>query len=332
MAVGGTIVIIACRDAGAPKSSSDREKISHYTCPMHPHIHADKPGECPICHMSLVPVYKDGNGSTDSAPTSDSKHEGPSVKISTERQQTIGITTEPVKRRGLTKVIRTVGEVAYDPILAVAQKEFVEIVKNIPSLKKGAISRLKLMGMSDEEIKALGEKRKTDSSLYLPSKGGPMWVYAPLYRHEVPLVETGQKATLGLLATQERLEGIVRGIEPILNDMTRSAKARIEIKAASEQIRPGVFLDTRIEIPLGEKIAVPKSAVINTGTRQIVFVVHDGTHFQSREVAVGTETEDYWTVESGLEEGEIIATSSVFMIDSEAQLKAAVAGSGGHQH
>lgn len=326
----GVIATAACQGKGDgdSKGTGESQKISHYTCPMHPHIHADKPGECPICHMSLVPVYlEEPPSSEESDPSSmGTKPTGPVVTISTARQQSISITTDIVKKIPLTKKIRTVGEVAYDPELATAQREFVEAIQNAPSLKQAAKSRLLLLGMSETEIRELEKKRKLDSSLYLPTSTGSVWVNAPVYEHEVPLIKPGQKATLRLPSTGEGFEGTVRGMEPVLDQATRSSRVRIEVANAGGKIRPGVFLDATIETDLGEEIAVPKSAIIDTGVRQIVFVVHEKTRFESREVKLGTETENHRVVLSGLTEGEVVATNAVFLIDSESQLKAAVSG------
>ena len=87
-----------------------------------------------------------------------------------------------------------------------------------------------------------------------------------------------------------------------------------------------------LQIDLGEQVAIPQSAVIDTGTRKVAFVVHDGEHFQSREIKTGPEAGDDIVVLDGIQEGETVVVSSTFMVDSESQLKAAIAGAGEHQH
>src|SRR3989338_10109084 len=152
---------------------------------MHPQIHEDHPGECTICHMTLVPVYKESTSDRQSgSDRSDSSDRADGIFISPERQQVIGIKTVKAARKGLTQNILTTGRVAYDPELAVAQREFVEIVKNVPSLKQTAVSRLKLLGMSDAEIAELAKKKTVSSNLYLPTVDQPLWIYATLYASE----------------------------------------------------------------------------------------------------------------------------------------------------
>ena len=297
--------------------------INYYTCPMHPFVHEEKPGACPICQMKLVPVYKEGQNPPQ--PPFDKGGSG-GISISTERQQLIGVRMGPVEKKMVRKEIRTVGRVAFDPELAIAQREFIEIAKNVPSLKSAATQRLKLLWMSDMESEELAKKSRPQTNLYLPEEGESVWVYAPLYEYEIPYVKAGDKATLTGVSLAKELEGTVRAIDRVIDPMTRSARARIEVPNAGGKIKPQSYLNTSIQVDLGEQLTIPKPAVIDTGTRQIVFVVHDGKNFEAREVKLGPEAGEDRVILEGLSEGETVATSAAFLIDSESQLKAAVAG------
>ncbi len=318
------------------KQGIEREKekaeISHYTCPMHPFVHEEKPGECPICHMRLVPVYRETSPAPPDAehPLLSKERVGErSVTISTERQQLIGIKTEAAQKKAVTKEIRTVGRVAFDPELAVAQREFLEIVKNVPTLKPSAISRLKLLGMGDEEIRDLENKGKTSSDLYLPEPGESVWIYATLYQGELEIVKPGIEAEVSFPSgSNKTFTGIIRAVDPVINPMTRSARARIEIPKAGGLLRPDSYVNVSLKVDLGEAITVPKSAVIDTGTRQIAFVIHEDRHFQSRDIKIGSEVGDEVVVLDGIKEGEKVVSSATFLVDSESQLKAAVSGMG----
>lgn len=330
--IAGTVGLIACshkKPGGEAGQKEEKQVIDHYTCPMHPFVHEEKPGSCPICQMKLVPVYKESSPPAPSpAPMQERgmppKAEG--VRISLERQQLIGVTTGPVEKKIVKKEIRTAGQVAFDPELAIAQREFVEIAKNVPSLKPAATQRLKLLGMSDLEIDKLAKKGRPQTNLYLPEEGESLWVYAPLYEYEIPYVKVGDQATLTGVSLIKELEGTVRAIDRVIDPMTRSARARIEVPNAGGKVKPQGFLNTSIQVDLGEQLTVPKPAVIDTGSRQIVFVVHDGKNFEAREVKLGPEAGDDRVILEGVKEGEIVATSAAFLIDSESQLKAAVAG------
>ncbi len=299
---------------------SARSEIRYYTCPMHPQIHEEHPGHCPICGMTLVPVYKDVGAPLGAPPL-----QGQGFTISPERQQFAGIKTTSVIKKEAVKEIRAMGRIAFDPELAVAQKEFLEIAKNVPSLKNAATSRLRLLGMSDDEIKALEKKGKMSSDLYLPQKSDPVWIYANLYQEEMNLVTPGLEAQITLPSNSElSWTGSVKAVDPVVDPTTRTAKARIEVKPGTASLKPNTYVDVSLKIPLGEALLVPKSSVIDTGTRKIVFVVHENQQFESREIQTGPEAGDDFVVKAGLVEGDVVVSAATFLVDSESRLKAAV--------
>ncbi len=328
--LGGVVAFYLLR----PTPTTEHEQaISHYTCPMHPHIHADKPGSCPICQMKLVPVYKEPPSSSPLPSAGEgTPPQAAGVRVSPDRQQTIGVTTAPVVRKPAVREIRAPGRVAFDSELAVAQTEFLEISAGSLSLESAARDRLKLLGMGDEEIRELKQRDEPDPALTLPKEGGSVWIYAPLYGTDATTVKVGQTAIIILEGKSGIYEGTVRGISPVLDPMTRSARVRIEVPGAGGKILPESFLNVTLKVDLGEQLLVPKSALIETGTRSLVFVVHEGTHFAAREVTPGPDTAEERVILEGLKEGEIVATSAAFLIDSESQLKAAVSGTKEHSH
>ena len=337
MIIAGLLVLLGGAAAfywvRTTRTTEQEQAVSHYTCPMHPHIHADKPGPCPICQMKLVPVFKEP---TSSSPLPSAGEGTPpqaaGVRVSPERQQTIGVTTAVVERRSAVREIRAPGRVAYDADLAVAQTEFLEIAAGAPNLESAARDRLRLLGMGEEEIRELKQRDEPDPALTLPKEGGSVWVYAPLYGTDATTVKVGQTATILLEGKNGIYEGTVKGISPVLDPMTRSARARIEVPGAGGKILPESFLNVTLKIDLGEQLLVPKSALLESGTRSLVFVVHEGTHFAAREVTPGLDTTEERVIVEGLKEGEVVATGAAFLIDSESQLKAAVSGMGEHQH
>lgn len=331
----GTVIFVACtKKQGSPQGGQEEEKsqkskISYYTCPMHPQVHEDHPGECPICHMRLVPVYKDGQNGSDHAPMGTTPS-GPSVMISPDRQQMIGIKTVAAMKKPAVKEIRTVGRVAFDPDLAVAQQEYLEISKNVPSLRDAAKSKLRIMGMSDEEIRALKKQRRLSSNLYLPKEKDSVWIYATLYQDEMNLIPNGTKAIISLPSgSSQTFEGTVKAVDSVVNPMTRSVRARIEVPKAGGLLKPDTYVNVVIQTDLGEALTIPKSAVIDTGTRKVAFVVHDDRSFQSRDIKTGADVGDDVVVIDGISEGEKVVASGAFLVDSESSLKAAVSQTSG---
>jgi Cu(I)/Ag(I) efflux system membrane fusion protein len=290
---------------------------------MHHQIHMDHPGNCPICGMKLVPVY-----TSPPAPLLNLERgaEG-GVRISPERQQLIGLKTAKVERKPAVREIRTTGRAAFDPDLAVAQREYLEISKNVPSLKEAARSNLRLKGMSEEEIRELdlgATRRVAPTDLYLPKTNDPIWIYATLFQDEMDLVQTGDAAAVSLPSDPSvSLEGTVKSVDPVVDAMTRSVRARILLPNAGDKIRPNTYVNVTLKSDLGEALLVPSSAVLDSGERRIAFV-RSGDRFEMRAVATGPKVGEDVVIKSGLNEGEEVVTGAAFLVDSESQLKAAL--------
>ncbi len=322
--------------------SSLPEGVSHYTCPMHPQIHEDHPGQCPICHMDLVPVYKQGFGPEKEKESSSGEHVHGStqtkssrgeVSLSYERQQLIGLKRAVVEKKRFSREIHTSGRVAFDPELAVAIQEYLEVANRDPSLRRAAVSRLKLLGMGEDEIRQLSRRSSRYSNLYLPGRNDTVWVYADIYEQETSLIRPGQKARIYLsYGGGENFTGVVRSLSPTVDPRTRSIVARIEVSGTKGMLRPDTFVNVSLRIDRGISLVIPRSAVLFTGTRRIVFVIRDDSRFIPREVVTGVENEGEVEVLKGLKEGEVVAASATFLVDSESQLRSSVGEIQGESH
>ncbi len=122
---------------------------------------------------------------------------------------------------------------------------------------------------------------------------------------------------------------------PHIDPQTRRGRVRLELDNPEHLLRPDMWASVAIQIPLGEKVLIPASAVIDTGQRFVAFVDGEDQHLEPRELKVGAKTDDYYEVLDGVKEGERVVTRALFLVDSESQLKAAIAGmgqAGGHKH
>lgn len=316
-----------------------------YYCPMHPNFTADKPGDCAICGMKLV--RKSSLPAAGGEVKPDSAEAG--IQISSERQQFIGVKTEAVSKRQLTRQINTVGKVAYDPELYVAQEEYLQALKTSQAVKQSVLAsvsqqsdsllqsaqkKLLLLGMSQEEISQLAKSGQAQENLYFPTQGGTAWVYITIYEYELGMIKPGLLVEIEAVAFPGIVfPGKITAITPVLDPMTRSAQARAEVSDPQHKLKPEMFVDVRINLDLGDLLAVPKEAIMDSGMRKIVFVVLPDGYFQSREVKTGVSTDEYVQVMEGLSEGEKVVVSGNFLIDSESKLKTALEGtSQGHQH
>lgn len=166
--------------------------------------------------------------------------------------------------------------------------------------------------------------------LYVVSDTSQLWVLSDVYEKDVPFVKVGHGARLrieGLGA--EELSAKVAFIPPTVDEATRTLRVRFELPNRDGRIRPGAFASVEMKLDLGPALAVPESAVIHSGARDVVFVLH-GSHVQPREVVVGPLVGDQFPVREGLSAGETVAVGAQFLIDSESRLRASSAPGGAH--
>ena len=163
-----------------------------------------------------------------------------------------------------------------------------------------------------------------------------VWIYADVYEYEMPWVSKGQRAEVSLsYLPGEQFEGKVDYIFPFMNEKTRTVQVRMVFDNADGALKPDMYADVVIRPEVArEGIVIPVQAVIHSGTRRVVVMAHGDGRFEPREIHTGVETEDGYEVMRGLNPGEEIVTSAQFLIDSESNLKAALAGMrgdvGGH--
>jgi Cu(I)/Ag(I) efflux system membrane fusion protein len=165
--------------------------------------------------------------------------------------------------------------------------------------------------------------------LYTISDLSRVWVLADVYEADVSAVRVGSSATLTIEGVKDPLTTQVAFLSPTIDERTRTRKVRFELADVSAAVMPGAFVTVEIELAEQRGLAIPESAVIRTGARSIVFVVH-GTHAEPREVKLAGRVGDYYRVEGGLVAGERVATGAQFLLDSESRLRASSAPGGGH--
>ena len=257
----------------------------------------------------------------------------------------------------------------YSPDLVSTQNEYL-IARSGPefqgtdgsprSLADDSRQRLELYGVAPEEIAELdrtGRARETlllrspiegrvlernvfegsyvepATELYKIADLSVVWLQAKIYEFELTHIEIGQPVEVTLQSEPNKpFQGKVTFVEPVVQEVTRTVKVRVEIDNLQELLKPGMYADLKIEHDMGEGLLIPESAVLRTGERAICFRSLPEGRFEPVEVKLGGRFGDRFEVLSGLNEGDDIVVSAGFLIDSESRLKATTSGEGGHQH
>jgi len=247
--------------------------------------------------------------------------------------------------------------VLYSPELLASEQDYLVALrsKGVPGaeqLVRAAEERLRLWGLSDSQLSQLRNRgvarpRATISSpatgavleknvvagtramagnvLYRIGNLGRIWVLADLFESDAPYVRPGQPATMTVpWATGASWKGTVQFVYPTVDDKTRSIRARLAFSNAELALKPGMFVDVNVEVPLGNRLAIPDNALLASGEHRYAFVKRGEGQLQATEVQIGAMAGDYDEVLAGLSEGEEVATQATFLLSSEAQLRSAL--------
>ncbi|HSP98761.1 MAG TPA: efflux RND transporter periplasmic adaptor subunit [Candidatus Dormibacteraeota bacterium] len=287
--------------------------------------------------MDYIPVYADDTAGAAGAESDVAGHAG--FTLSHERQQLIGVRRGRVERRPLSRDIRAVGTVAYDPQLYQAISDYrqalagrarlheealAEAREGSDAIARAAMLRLRQLGLSEAQVRDIGRGGGDPGALLLP--GATAWIYAQVYEYEIDAVRPGQEVTVSVPSQADRpYRGTVAAIDPILDTTTRTARVRVQVATPDGGLRPQSFVTALIHVPTVDVVAVPSDAILDTGRDQFVFVVENGTRFTPRAVRVGRETGGWTEIIAGVEPGAEVVTSANFLIDSESRFRAAVA-------
>ncbi len=151
-----------------------------------------------------------------------------------------------------------------------------------------------------------------------------VWAEADLYESDLPYVKVGMPVTLTLsYLPGEVLHGTISFLDPFLDPMSRTLKARLDIPNPKLMLKPQMYGVARLSFDLGERLAVPDSAVMRTGEATYAFIQGSDGGLLPREVKLGVRADGYYEVLSGLRAGETVVTSANFLVDSESSMKSA---------
>ena len=241
----------------------------------------------------------------------------------------------------------------YSPDLLATQNELILAERNHSDLGRtladAARARLRLWDMSSADIDRVAESGKPmrDVIIRSPATGvvtvksavagarvTPMdalyeiadlshvWVLADVYQSELPAVRIGSPAQV--VVSGRTLVGHVAFIGAVVAAQTRTATVRIDLDNRDGLLKPDMFADVILQQPIGISVAIPDSAVMNTGTRSVVFVARPDGTFEPRQVTTTAKAGGFYAIRSGVHPGERVVVDANFLVDSESRLKSAL--------
>jgi Cu(I)/Ag(I) efflux system membrane fusion protein len=236
-----------------------------------------------------------------------------------------------------------------------------ETRSGMQQLADASLTRLKNWDISDEQIRDLAssgnarrtltfrspvsgivtEKKAVQGMRFMPGEAlyqvadlSTVWVIADVFEQDIGLVKSGTRAKVMINAyPDKKFEGTITYVYPTLNAQTRTVPVRVELANPGLLLKPSMF--AKVELAVSGKAAVvtvPVSAVIDSGTRQIVLIQQGEGRFEPREVKLGARSDTYLEVIEGVKDGERVVVAANFLIDAESNLRAAVGGFGHADH
>jgi multidrug efflux pump subunit AcrA (membrane-fusion protein) len=223
-----------------------------------------------------------------------------------------------------------------------------DAIRSAENLLSATRDRLRLWGIGPEQIEALEKSGRPElaltfrsptsgtvlqkmavegqyvtegTELYLLGDLSSVWLVARVYENELGRISVGQPGEVTVSALPgETLRGRITFVEPVLDPETRTGRVRIVLPNPKGALKPGMFGNAIIRLAAGQGFVVPRSALIDTGTRQIVYVETSPNTFMARNVTPGAAAGDPVQILDGLKEGERVVAQGNFFIDSQAQL------------
>jgi membrane fusion protein, copper/silver efflux system len=363
------------------------KKVLYWHDPMAPGQKFDKPGKSPFMDMPLVAVYADGNSDEGAVAISPRVQQNLGIRVADVKQGALTSTVEAVgsvaynerdvalvQARSNGFVERLFVRAPLDPVRkgqplaelyvpdwVAAQEEFLAAkrigaqsdAKSLGGLADAARQRMRLAGMSDEQIRAVDNSGKVQPRVTLTAPiggiigeltaregmtamaGAPLfringlatvWVNAEIPEQVAAQVRPGNMVDARAAAFPGTVfKGKVNAILPEVNPATRTVKARIELANAQGRLAPGMFVTVKFAPAASRDVLlVPSEAVIQTGKRSVVIVAQGDGKFTPANVEIGLDSNGQTEIRKGLTVGQKVVVSGQFLVDSEASLRGTV--------
>ncbi len=369
-------VLTGCGKTDATKPAA--RKVLYYQSAMHPWIKSDKPGRCTVCGMELTPIYDGESGVA---------ADGDMITLSETSIRVLNVQTTEVKTQSLAKTLTVAGTIDdddskhrvlsayipgrveklhvnyigaevkageplvdfYSPMLLQAEREYRVATGE---LRDAVASRLRQMGLNDEQIKMLPDKPadKLTSQILSPISGtvvekkvyagqyvqegerlfeiadfSTMWFMFRTYEQDLPWIRAGQKVDVSTPSLPGKVvTGVIKFIDPNLDEATRSTKVRVELENPVVDGRRlfshRLYADGVVHLDAPEVLAVPRTAIIQTGPQAVAFVDQGGGGYARRVLKLGRHGDKLIEVLDGVAAGDKVVVNGNLLIDGQAEM------------
>jgi multidrug efflux pump subunit AcrA (membrane-fusion protein) len=203
----------------------------------------------------------------------------------------------------------------------------IELMDSTGKAQRTLILRAPTGGEIAEKMATEGQAVQAGDNLFLIADRSVLWVDLAIFESDARMLRVGVPVELTVDALPARKHrGRVTFIHPTLDTTTRTLTARVEVKNRDGELRPGMYVTARLVPGSHERLTVPLTAVLPTGTRQLVFVNRGDGQFAPREVQTGTRNDSLVEIVRGLRPGDEVVASATYLLDSESNLAAAMQG------
>ena len=372
-----SLLVMGCGKSNFSDAKSERTVI-YYQSAMHPWIKSDKPGRCTICGMELTPVYQ-GESGMDAG--------GDMISLSESSIRVLNVQTTEVKTQSLTKTLTVAGTIEdddsrhqllsayipgrieklyvnyvgaevktgepladfYSPMLLQTEREY-RVASG--ELRSAVASRLRQMGLTDDQITALPEKSadKLTSQLLAPVGGTvtekkiyagqyvqegeklfeiadftTMWFQFNAYEQDLPWIRVGHKVDVTTPSLPGKIaSGVIKFIDPNLAEATRSTKVRVELENPMIDGRRlfshRLYADGVVHLDAPEVLAIPRTAIIQTGPQAVAFVDQGGGGYARRVIKLGRHGDKLIEVLDGLAADDKVVVNGNLLMDGQSEM------------
>jgi membrane fusion protein, copper/silver efflux system len=206
----------------------------------------------------------------------------------------------------------------------------IERIERTGEVRKSVVLRAPASGVVVEKNVLAGQKIMAGDALYKVADLSVVWIEGEVFERDLAAVHVGQSVEVEFqaLPSQSRT-GRIAYIYPTISPETRTARVRVAMSNPDLALKPGMYATIRIQgASAANVLTLPRSAVLSTGERNLVFVRREDGMLEPRNVTIGAANDERIEITSGLQKGESVVASATFLVDAESNLSSLLGGMG----